>query len=102
MSAVTPRRFEPPEPGTIESRTPAGAGTSSPTRSWWTSVLRFSPAVAARVTRGDVASHPACPVEPDGSLVWRATVAGTIEVRLWILSWGDDVEVLAPGLPATT
>ena len=34
--------------------------------------------------------------EPDGSLRWRATVAGSIEIRLWILSWGDDVEVLAP------
>jgi proteasome accessory factor B len=33
---------------------------------------------------------------PDGSLEWRATVAGTIEIRLWILSWGDDVEVVAP------
>ena len=32
----------------------------------------------------------------DGSLVWRARVAGTIEIRLWILSWGDTVEVLAP------
>jgi predicted DNA-binding transcriptional regulator YafY len=29
-------------------------------------------------------------------LTWRATVAGTIEIRLWILSWGDDVEVLEP------
>jgi predicted DNA-binding transcriptional regulator YafY len=35
-------------------------------------------------------------VESDGSLVWRATVAGTIEIRLWVLSWGDDAEVLAP------
>ena len=32
----------------------------------------------------------------DGSLEWRATVAGTVEIRLWILSWGDDVEVIAP------
>jgi predicted DNA-binding transcriptional regulator YafY len=34
--------------------------------------------------------------EADGSLSWRATVAGPIEIRLWILSWGDNVEVLAP------
>ena len=42
--------------------------------------------------------HPTQTVEtePDGSLRWRATVSGTIEIRLWILSWGDDVEVLAP------
>ena len=25
-----------------------------------------------------------------------ATVAGVIEIRLWVLSWGDDVEVLEP------
>ena len=34
--------------------------------------------------------------ERDGSLTWQATVAGTIEIRLWILSWGDEVEVLEP------
>ncbi len=34
--------------------------------------------------------------EPDGSLTWRATVSGTVEIRTWILSWGPDVEVLAP------
>jgi predicted DNA-binding transcriptional regulator YafY len=34
--------------------------------------------------------------EPDGSLRWSATVSGTIEIRLWILSWGDDVEVVSP------
>ena len=28
--------------------------------------------------------------------MWRATVAGTIEIRLWILQWGADVEVLEP------
>jgi hypothetical protein len=32
----------------------------------------------------------------DGSLTWRAVVSGTIEIRLWILSWGDAVEVLEP------
>jgi len=59
-------------------------------------VLRFAPAVAARV--GEATWHPTQRItqDPDGSLEWRATVAGTIEIRLWILSWGDDVEVLAP------
>jgi predicted DNA-binding transcriptional regulator YafY len=28
--------------------------------------------------------------------VWRTTVSGTIEIRVWILSWGDDVEVIEP------
>ena len=34
--------------------------------------------------------------EPDGALRFRVTVAGPIEIRLWILSWGDAVEVLEP------
>ena len=42
--------------------------------------------------------HPSQEVRelPDGSLEWKARVAGTIEIRLWILSWGDEVEVVAP------
>jgi proteasome accessory factor B len=58
--------------------------------------LRFAPAVAARV--GETTWHPTQRIEPqaDGSIIWRATVSGTIEIRLWILSWGDEVEVLAP------
>jgi proteasome accessory factor B len=58
--------------------------------------LRFAPSVAARVL--ETTWHPTQRVEtaPDGSLTWRATVAGAIEIRLWILSWGDDVEVIAP------
>jgi predicted DNA-binding transcriptional regulator YafY len=59
-------------------------------------VLRFAAKVASRVR--EARWHPTEQVaeEADGSLTWRATVAGTIEIRLWILSWGDDVEVLAP------
>jgi proteasome accessory factor B len=93
--AVTPRRFEPPEPGTIETML----------RQAWDIIadqpavevaLRFAPAVAARVA--ETTWHASQRVEPqvDGSLVWWATVSGTIEVRLWVLSWGDDVQVLAP------
>jgi predicted DNA-binding transcriptional regulator YafY len=59
-------------------------------------VLRFSPEVAARVN--EATWHPSQRVsyQPDGSLLWRATVSGTLEIRLWILSWGPDVEVLEP------
>jgi predicted DNA-binding transcriptional regulator YafY len=61
-----------------------------------TVVLRFVPSVADRVA--ETIWHPSQAIERqgDGSLLWRATVAGTIEVRLWILSWGDEVEVLEP------
>ena len=59
-------------------------------------MLRFDPSVAARVR--ETTWHPSQRLteEADGSLRFEATVAGTIEIRLWILSWGDTVEVLAP------
>ena len=93
--ALTPRTFELPE----------GDGVETALRRAWDIiadqpatevVLRFSPAVAARVQ--EATWHPTQRVDAadDGSLTWRAIVAGTIEIRLWILSWGDDVEVLAP------
>jgi predicted DNA-binding transcriptional regulator YafY len=94
-AALTPRTFEPPDPAT----------TTSALRAAWDIiadqppveiVLRFAPGVAARVL--EATWHPTQTVEtePDASLRWRATVSGTIEIRLWILSWGDEVEVLAP------
>jgi predicted DNA-binding transcriptional regulator YafY len=59
-------------------------------------VLRFAPRVAARILEATWHPTQTVAIEADGSLLWRATVAGTIEIRLWILSWGDDVEILAP------
>ena len=60
-------------------------------------VLHFAPSVASRVA--EATWHPSQELErrPDGSLIWRASVAGTIEIRFWILSWGPEVEVLEPG-----
>lgn len=61
-----------------------------------TVVLRFDPRVADRVM--ETCWHPTQVTElhSDGSLRWSATVAGDVEIRLWILSWGDEVEVLEP------
>jgi len=92
--SVTPDRFEPPE-ASVE-------GTFD--RAWdiiadqdpVDVVIRFSPSVAARVQEARWHPSQQVTVEADGSLTWRATVAGTIEVRLWALQWGDDAEVLAP------
>jgi predicted DNA-binding transcriptional regulator YafY len=58
--------------------------------------LRFAPGVAARVA--ETRWHPSqrTEVAPDGSLLWRATVTGILEVRSWILGWGADVEVVGP------
>lgn len=58
--------------------------------------VRFSAEVAARVA--ETRWHPTQDVEPlpDGRLLWRATVSGLLEVRIWILGWGGDAEVLEP------
>ena len=93
--ALTPRTFDPPEPGSLETAL-RGAWDIIADQASTQIVLRFTPSVAARVL--ETTWHPTQQVatEADGSLTWRATVAGTIEIRLWILSWGDDVEVLEP------
>lgn len=93
--ALTPRTFDPEE---------GPDGESILRRAWdiiadqpdTTVRLRFAPSVAARVR--EATWHPTQQVqeEQDGSLVWTARVAGAIEIRLWILRWGDEVEVLEP------
>ena len=59
-------------------------------------LLKFSASVADRVA--ETVWHPLQRLVKvdDGTLLWRSTVSGIIEIRLWILSWGDDVEVLHP------
>ena len=93
--SLTPDPFPPPEAGLIEGMFGLAwdiIADQEPVEV----VLRFSPAVATRVR--EARWHPSEVVaeEADGSLSWRAVVAGPIEIRLWILSWGDTVEVLAP------
>ncbi|MCU0506509.1 MAG: WYL domain-containing protein, partial [Chloroflexi bacterium] len=92
---LTPETFEPPTSGATEE---------SLERAWWIIadqgdvevVVRFDSRVAARVA--ETVWHPTQRIEPqpDGSIVWSATVSGTLEVRLWILEWGADAEVLGP------
>jgi predicted DNA-binding transcriptional regulator YafY len=93
--SLTPHTFEPPNPGTIEMALRRAwdiIADQDPVEV----VLLFPPTVARRV--GETTWHPTQTTTTDvgGALHWRATVSGTIEIRLWILSWGDDVEVLAP------
>ena len=93
--ALTPDRYEPPAAGAIEAELSNAwdiIADQVPTQV----TLRFSSSVAGRVA--ETRWHPSevRDQQPDGSLVWRATVAGTIEIRIWILSWGAEVEVLEP------
>jgi proteasome accessory factor B len=58
--------------------------------------LRFDASVAHRVR--EVVWHRSQRLAelPDGSVELTVRVAGIIEIRPWILSWGDAVEVLDP------
>ena len=93
--SVTPATFAPPESGIVAEMFDRAwdiIADQEPVEV----VVRFSPAVATRVQ--EARWHPSQRVteEADGSILWRATVAGTIEIRLWVLSWGDAAEVVAP------
>ena len=58
--------------------------------------LRFSAAVAGRVR--ETRWHPSQQLTPrgDGALDMRLSIASTIEIINWVLSWGPHCEVLEP------
>ena len=92
---VTPRAFEAPEEASLERDLRRGwdiIADQPPVEI----LLKFSANVGDRVA--ETVWHPLQQLEKanDGTLLWRSTVSGIIEIRLWILSWGDDVEVLEP------
>lgn len=93
-ASLTPQTFPPQAPSVAAEMRAAWdvIGDDTPVEV----VVRFVPSVAARVA--ETRWHPSQvdEVEPDGALLWRARVAGLLEVRSWILSWGPDAEVLEP------
>lgn len=58
--------------------------------------LRFSVAAAPRVRESHWHPSQVLASHGDGSLEMALRVAGTLEITPWILSWGQEVEVLAP------
>lgn len=58
--------------------------------------LRFDASVAHRVREAVWHRSQEITELPGGGLELAVTVAGIIEIRPWILSWGDGVEVLEP------
>ena len=59
-------------------------------------VLRFEASVAHRVREAVWHRSQKVTELPDGRLELSVTVAGIVEIRPWILSWGDGVEVIGP------
>ncbi len=59
-------------------------------------IVRFFPEVVPLIK--EVEWHPTQQIIdlPDGSILFIVTVAGTKEISLWILSYGDKAEVLFP------
>ena len=58
--------------------------------------LRFDAAIAHRVREAVWHRSQELTELPDGGLEMAVTVNGIVEIRPWILSWGDGVEVLEP------
>jgi len=93
--SVTPETFEPPDPRIAQESLGRSWGVITDQEEVEV-VLRFDAAIASLVT--ETTWHPTEQVsrEPDGTILWQARVPGTIEIRRWILSWGSQVEVVAP------
>jgi proteasome accessory factor B len=58
--------------------------------------LRFEASVAHRVREAVWHRSQRLTELPEGRVELSVTVAGIVEIRPWILSWGDGVEVLEP------
>jgi predicted DNA-binding transcriptional regulator YafY len=93
--ALTPETFEAPDPAVVQAELGRAWGVIADQEEVEV-VVRFEAAIAGLVT--ETTWHPTEKVErqEDGSVVWRARVPGTIEIRRWILGWGAQAEVLAP------
>jgi len=59
-------------------------------------VLRFSRRAAHRVRETEWHYTEKVEEQDDGSLIWRAQIAGWYEMLSWIKGWGSDCIVLAP------
>ena len=59
-------------------------------------VVKFDPRIAPLIKEVDW--HPTQRIEdlPDGSILYTVTVSGTKEISFWILSYGQEAEVLSP------
>jgi predicted DNA-binding transcriptional regulator YafY len=94
-ASLTPETFV-PEPGSAPAADLLRAWDVIADEEPTDVVIRFAVAVAKRAA--ETRWHPSQELEEqaDGSLLWRGRVAGLREIRIWILGWGADAEVLEP------
>ncbi len=58
--------------------------------------IRFSPESAGYIKEKIWHPSQVIALQPDGSVIFSAVVAGIEEIKIWILKWGAAAEVLAP------
>ena len=93
--SLAPETFDPPDPALVQEGLDRAWGVIADQEEVEVE-LRFDSEIAGLVA--ETAWHPTEQLtrEADGSLIWRARVPGTLEIRRWILQWGAQVEVKAP------
>ena len=86
--------FQRPEEGVLDSFMATSFGVFLGTR---TRVkIRFSSKVAGYIREKTWHATQELTVLEDGSLLFEAEVAGTEEIKHWVLQWGAQAEVLSP------
>jgi predicted DNA-binding transcriptional regulator YafY len=58
--------------------------------------IRFSADVAGYVMEKIWHKSQSIAQQMDGSIIFKAAVAGTKEIKFWVMSWGSEAQVLAP------
>lgn len=59
-------------------------------------VVRISPRAARFVEEWPLVRSQQVEAQPDGAVLVRARVNGTVEAMRWVLRWGKDAQVIAP------
>jgi len=96
MLHLTKESFEMPEDFSLEEFTAPSFGVFhgplTKVKIW------FSPDVAGYVKEKVWHRSQEIHDEKDGSIVFEAEVAGTDEIRFWVMGWGSHAEVLEPAI----
>jgi predicted DNA-binding transcriptional regulator YafY len=95
-STVTADRYEIPEEFDPDAWLAHSWGIWSAESGVEEVILRFDPSVGQRVRESVWHRSQRLTELEDGRIELALTVAGIVEIRPWILSWGDAVEVVAP------
>ena len=91
---LTDTTFEAPQDFDMENllRASFGAFFGEPVQV----VIHFSPRIAGYILEKSWHESQVVEKQKDGSLIFKAEIAGIEEIKFWILGWGKDAVVLEP------